>query len=131
MELEETDEQLQAWVADPKWIHFAALIQRPGVGACAETLEHAHYKPGTPANDLFNLRLIPFGGFPWALISIPLEDRPKMERAAAASGLRVANGVPTMIGPEGVTRFPVDNERIFTLENVSGHPVYKNQGGRR
>lgn len=55
-----------------------------------------------------------------------------MERAAAANGLRIANGVPHMVSGDGkgnakVSHFPVENERIFTLENIPGHPVYKNR----
>ena len=121
----ESGVQLQVFLADPQWVHFAAMLVRPGVCECVETLELRHYKPGTPSNDLFHLRLIQWEGMAWGLISIPAEDRPKMERAAAAYGLRVADGVPTCIGPDGASRFPADTPRTFTLENVSGHPVYK------
>lgn len=122
----ESDAALQAFVADPQWVHYVALSQRPGVHDCCATLESTHYDPLTPANDLFQLRMIDWGGLSWLLISIPLADAPFMERAAAAHGLRVANGgVPTMVGPDGMQRFPADNKRVLSLENVSGHPVYK------
>lgn len=129
LEVAQDYDQVQAFVADPKWVHFVGMLMRPGVGGCAETLEHTHYKPGTPANDLFQLHIIKWEDLVWGLISIPIEDRSKMDRAAAANGLRVADGVPTMVNGQGgelkVSRFPVENDRIFTLENVSGHPVYK------
>lgn len=131
MEVSESYDQVRAFVADPKWMHFVGMLMRPGVGGCAETLEHTHYKPGTPANDLFQLHIIKWEDLVWGLISIPIEDRSKMERAAAANGLRIANGVPFMIGPNGPSRFPVENNRIFTLENIKGHLVYKNQGIKR
>lgn len=127
---EETDEQLKVFVTDLKWVHFVAMLQRPGVSACMETLEETHYKPGTDANGLFELRLKNWEGIIGVIVSIPVEDKPKMERAAAANGLRIANGVPHMISGGKVSHFPIENDWIFTLENVPGHPVYKNQGAK-
>lgn len=58
----ETDEEMKVFVADPRWVHFVAMLPRPGVQSCMETLENSHYKPGTDANDLFQLRLKKLGG---------------------------------------------------------------------
>lgn len=124
-----TYEQLQLWVEDPKWVHFVAHIQRPGVQGCMETLENTHYAPGTERNKLFELRMIKWEGLVYALISIPKEEREYMTRAAAANGLRIANGYPTMLSGDGkgnlkVEHFPARSDSVFTLENVPGHPVY-------
>jgi hypothetical protein len=118
------DAELRAVTGDPALVHFAAMLLRLGVRECSQTLEDAHYKPGTPRNDLFQLRLIQWEGLLWALITIPIAEREFMDRAAAANGLRVANGVPTMISRDGIAKFPANGPRVFTLENVSGHPVY-------
>jgi len=119
-----TDEGLRDFCSDPRWLHFACLMMRPGIRECMSTLEFTHYPPGTPRNDLFNIHIVHFADLPWVLISIPREEKEFMERAAAASGMRIAEGIPTLLSPKGVELFPVAGAHIFTLENVKGHPVY-------
>lgn len=114
--LAESDESLQAFVADPQWVHFVGALMREQLGAVFEELEHAHYPPGTPKNDLFHLRLMNWEEMQWAMASIPAQDKHLMEAVCAKHGMRVADGVPTMVGPDGVKRFPADNARVFHLE---------------
>lgn len=123
--VDETDEEMCAFFQRPELIHFVGLAQRPGVVDCITTLEHAHYEPETARNALFTLRYLPWENMPWFIVSIPIEERAYMDRVAAAHGLRIADGVPTLLCSEGTIHFPVSNERVFTLENVPGHPVYK------
>ncbi len=123
-------DDLKAWVAKPEWIHFACVAHRPGLQECMSTLENTHYDPKDKAkNDLFEVRIIHWQALPFVLISIPKDDRPHMERAAAANGLRIADGTPTMIsgdasGHPKVDHFPAQGANVFTLENIAGHPVY-------
>lgn len=124
-----SDAELEAFVADPSRIHYVGMLARPGVYECSQTLEDTHYTPGTPRNDLFGLIIIHWQGLAWGLISIPADEKDFMVRAAAASGLRIANGIPHMIGPEGMSRFPANGPNVFGLENVSGHPVYGKRAG--
>lgn len=123
----ESPTDFQRFFANPGYIHYAGMLQppRPGVSDCIQMLEHTHYKPGTNRNHLFMMRLLDWQDMLWVIISIPIAEKVNMERVAQVNGLRVANGVPTMFAGGDVHHFPVSNDRIFTLENVSGHPVYR------
>lgn len=115
----------------PGLVHFIGMLNppRPGVADCFMTLEHTCYPPDTPKNDDFYLILIRWQEMDWGVVGIPEGDRPYMERAAAACGLRVADGIPFVLSGTGTHKFPVSGPNVFTLENVKGHPVY--QGGVR
>lgn len=122
-------EELQALIDDPAWIHYVGLIGRAGVIDCMMTVEKAHYKPGTDRNKLFLVSIVKFADTHWVVISIPYEERGNMERALAAHGLRMveAGYIPHVIegGTGAIQQFPVKGGRMFVLENVASHPVYK------
>jgi hypothetical protein len=40
--------------------------------------------------------------------------------------MRIADGVPVMLGGVEGKPFPANGENVFTLENAPGHPVYGN-----
>lgn len=122
---EETQEEFDAFFAQPGLVHFAVMAMRPGCAECLQTLEHVYYKPKTRRNKLFSMRFIEWGGLGWFIVSIPAHEREHMEKSAAASGLRIADGVPHMINNEGLSTFPGGSLRMFALENVPGHRVYK------
>lgn len=117
--LAESDEALQAFLADPSRVHFVSMLLRPRVSEAISELEHTHYPPGTPKNDDFHLRMMNWEGMQFVMASIPAKDRGLMQQVVSTHKLRIANGVPTMVGPDGVKRFPADNERVFTLEEES------------
>lgn len=125
---EESYESLKKFVSDPKYIHYVGIINppRPGVRLCALKLEHTYFIPGTPSNDEFLLRVLEWCGVVWIIISIPKNKSSFMEKVAAECGLRIANGIPTLIGGGATDSFPVNNDNVFTLENASGHPIYSN-----
>jgi hypothetical protein len=127
--VDEPDEDLRVFIDDPHFIHYLGMLipPRPGVADCISLLENTYFKPGTTRNDLFVMRIIEWEELTWVMVSIPISDKGLMEKAAQVSGLRVADGVPTMLQGGGVSHFPVSNERVFTLENCSGHPVYQNR----
>lgn len=124
----ESDEELQKFADDPKFIHFAGIINppKPGVQACITELEYTYYIPGTPKNDDFFLRIINWSGMHWVLVSIPISERHLMEKVASENGLRIVDGVPSMFSGSNMEQFPINNERVFTLENKKGHPIYYN-----
>jgi hypothetical protein len=123
--VEETREESEHFFADPSNTHYVALPQRPGVQDCVTTLEQVHYPVDSPRNDLFHFRYLVWEDLQWFIISIPATDRAIMERVTLAHGLRIADGVPTMLSFNGVKRFPIDQENVFTLENIPSHPVYQ------
>ena len=64
-------------------------------------------------------------------MSIPMKDKVLAERIAQECGLRLADGIPSVIDgtdPKGVKFFPVtDSERIMTLEYIeTTHIGYTN-----
>lgn len=122
----ESDENLQKFVGDPQLIHYAGMLNppRPGVQDCFQMLEFTHFKPGTSRNEFYHLRVFEWEGILWGVVSIPIVEKHLMESVAQANRLRVANGIPTMLSGKEMTQFPISNERVFTLENISGHPVY-------
>ncbi len=126
----ESPPDYQRFFASPGFIHYTGMLNppRPGVEDCIQMLEQSYYKPGTDRNHLFIMRVLEWQDMLWVIVSIPIGEKAHMERVAQVNGLRVANGVPTMLSGDGVHRFPVSNDRVFTLENISGHPVYTNQG---
>ena len=123
-----TDEEVQKFAKNEKFIHFAGMIMpaRPGVRLFAVKLEYFHFEPGTPKNDEFILHVINWQGTSWAVTSIPKEYMELARNIAAEVGLRIADGVPHLMIVGQVCKFPMDSESVFTLENVPGHAVYKN-----
>jgi len=124
--IQESDEDLQEFLNDESYIHYVAMATRPGVCECITRLEWLHYRPGTSRNDLFLLRIFEWHSLHWVGVSIPIEEKGFMEKIANESGLKVSDGIPTMISDGEVSVFPMCNERVFSLTNTSGHPVYKN-----
>lgn len=127
--VEESNEDFQMFLNDPFFVHYVGMINppRPGVVECIELLGHTHFAADTPRNDLFHLRVAGWMGMTWAIVSIPIEDKALMEKAAEESGLRAVQGIPVILEGKEVYRFPAANERCFTLENMPGHPVYRKQ----
>lgn len=104
---------------------------RIGVGLFGSLLEYRHYPPRTLKNDWFQLVLVNWEHMIWGIMSIPIKDKVLAEEIAKECGLRLADGIPSVIDPtesEGAKFFPVtDSERILTLEYIeSTHIAYTN-----
>lgn len=125
----ESEEELQKFIEDPYFVHYVGMLLplRPGVADCFELLERSHFKPGTPRNDLFHMRILKWMDIMWGMVSIPVGDKGLMEKAAFVNGLKPAIGVPLVLDGEKEHRFPAANERVFTLQNTPGHPVYRSR----
>jgi hypothetical protein len=123
--VEESEADLQAFFKEPGRVHFVMMALRAGVMDCVQTLEHTHYEPRTPRNDFFVLRYLRWHDLDWLIVSIPEDEKKLMEGAAAANGLKIVSGVPTMIDSSDMSQFPVRGPNVLTVENVPGHPVYK------
>jgi len=62
----------------------------------------------------------------WMLASIPKEKKHLMDEVAAQCGIRAVEGIPTLHTRGGMRIFPAQGPHVYTLENTSGHPVYRN-----
>lgn len=125
---QESGSELMAFVSDPYFVHYIGMLipLRPGVDKCFQQLEFSHFKPGTNRNDLYHMRIIEWMEITWGIISIPVGDKKLMEEVAGACGLQAVHAIPHVLSTQGISRFPFCNSNTFTLENVSGHPVYQN-----
>lgn len=124
----ENNNQFQEFMKNDYFIHYVGMLNppRPGVSECGSLLEFTYFKPGTPRNELFIMRIVFWADIVWSIVSIPIKEKNLMEKIVDQCGLRIANGIPTMFADGKIQKFPADNERIFTLENKSGHLVYRN-----
>lgn len=120
-----TIQEIKKQLSNPDLITYVAMSERPGVSLFSVLLEHTFYKPGTSDNEKFIMHLIKWERILWFVITIPAIEKNRAEVVAKKSGIRIADGVPSMITSKGVAQFPLDMKNVFTLENEPGHPMYK------
>lgn len=113
------NEELMAFVAERKQMEFLiALVMRPGIYLFSAVIEMQLYTPNTPKNDSFEMLNVGWGDHDWAVFGVPARDRGHIEHVATMLGLRIADGVPMIMGGSDKPEFfPMHNERCFTLEN--------------
>ena len=154
-----TASELKVLAERPDLFHVISHIPRPGATWFAMKLEFDHFPPRTAVNDEFDIRVTRFpdveGGHLWSIISIPLVKKGRAVSVAAVTGMRLANGVPTAFGVgnfHGVPAmglgsmrpqnrhtapgpvfavFPMDNDRVWSLENDKHSLVYGGQVGQK
>lgn len=122
-------ENLQRMADDPTKFHVISQMHRPGVRLFACKLEYTYYPPRSGKNYKFEMSLLKWPeDFPmlWAIMTVPIEDRPYVEEIAAQCGLKLANGIPLVLGGGKEQWFPMKSDRVWSLENTPDHPVYSN-----
>jgi hypothetical protein len=116
-----TDEEWEALLADPCWVHYAAIISppRPGVWECLTLLEYDHFPPGTPMNQEYILAVCEWDETAWAIVSIPLEKKQNMEDLARYCRLQLLRCIPYII--DSTVRHPFRNQNMemYLLENMT------------
>lgn len=119
------------WFKDKSMIHYICQMDppRPGIQIFCAILEYKYFPPQTEKNKDFIFQIIKWGveeiKMLYAIASIPVEKKAYAEAVAKVTGMRIANGVPTLLDHKGQHRFPVDVPNAFTIENEPGHPIYK------
>jgi hypothetical protein len=121
-----TPAQVRAIGANPDVLPIAAPVMLAGFTTFSRQLEGHFFKPGTPANDLFQLHLIQGEEhslpFPFWVITIPRSDRDKAQWAAARAALIVEEGtIPLALQSIGVTSFPMVNA-VFLVNQIHTIP---------
>jgi len=126
-----TEEELRRFSNDERFVHFVGMAtpRRPGVMLFAIKLEFWYFPPDTEKNDDFVLHRIEWQSMLWMVVSIPRQYMDLAKKIAAESGLRIVDGIPTIITPEGTQPFPMGSDNVFALENVPGHAVYGHEFG--
>jgi len=123
-------ETLKDLVFSGRWLAIAAGYDRPGTLNYTTTLEHKYYKPNTQRNTLFKLFCCLFDDMLFAVVLIPWNERALAHKHARKCGMRIADGIPTVLSmgdgdKVDVLQFPTgDHPHIFTLENRPGAPVH-------
>lgn len=120
-----------AHIADDKSrLFIVTMMTRPGAGVFLVDLEYHHYPPGSPKNHDFQMIVSVWSDMEWATIHVPIEHKELVEEVAKRNGMRLADGVPTLLGNGAPEVFPVNGDNVFTLENVADSPVYKGGGDK-
>jgi hypothetical protein len=119
-----TNAELAKLAEDPTLIFYAGMINRPGVSLFGVMLEYIYSPPQTDANNKFQLFLINWQRLIWAVYSIPKDEFKNAEFVSEKTGLRIANGVPTMLHDGKVDQFPMNAKSVFGLENKPGSLIY-------
>ncbi len=124
----ESPEEMAKFLADPHFIHYVLMVhpERPGSVDWMQTLEHLHFTPLTPRNDLLHVRVFEWGQIVWSIVSIPFKERAKAEDLLVRYGLRAADGVPVMLTGGGAHVFPWSSPQMFTIERRAD-PLEKRQ----
>jgi hypothetical protein len=112
---------------DDEYLFVFSMSIRPGALRFMHELEHTFFPPGTELNMKYSLIYVNWSQMMWIGVRIPLEMRTCADVTARRTGMRVANGVPTMIGGGGIIQFPLNGPHVYTLENESGSKVYDGQ----
>lgn len=122
----ETDEEFERFLQDPSWTHAIGLIMppSPGIQECITWVEYTHYKPGTPRNDLFHIRLLYWQHGTWVIASLPTREFGLICDAADQLCLRLLAGVPVYTSSSGKYRFPFDGPQVYTFDFRPDHPVH-------
>ena len=125
-----TPEGMQELIADSHSMCVYAMAMRPGVRYFMHHVEYTHFPPETPANDAYTFGMLKWQEMQWHLFIVPLTFRAAIEASAKIAKVRL---VPddfsvTVLSSEGMERFPIRGDNIFSVENESGSEVYGGLG---
>lgn len=114
---------------DTSKLHLILDISRIGGTLFGVKMEYTYFPPRSGLNHLFEMAILKWPkdfSMMWSIMSFPIEFKPQAEAIAEECGLRLADGVPNMIGGNEVQVFPLNGETVFTLENIRNHQIYQN-----
>jgi hypothetical protein len=144
--IRDTDDFIR-FVTEPSGrIHLVMLTTRPGVMALLGAIEWTWFPPGGPRAAQIGVCGLEWEGLAWVIASLPKAKLADVCRMARRLGMRIANGVPTILVPASpgepeshqfpgfaARYFPgaarpdgSDNMAVHTVENDKDSPVYRN-----
>ena len=122
------------WFEDKSNIHFIIMMNppRPGGLLFSTVLEYKFYPPRTRKNEEFIFHIIRWESMVYAVVSIPMKDKHIAEAVCKKTGMRIADGIPTLLigGEKKAKQFPIRGENAFSIENEPDHPMYKSVAHR-
>lgn len=125
-----TTADLEKLAENPKLFHVVTMLERPGAAYYFNFLEYNYFPPATSLNEEFEYRIFNWNGLRWGIGTFPIEKKQVAYETAEKTDMRLADGVPILIGPNGNNTFPLSSDRVFCLENAAGSSLYQ-EGGRQ
>lgn len=151
-----TLEQMADFLRRQDLAHLAFTSERPGAVAFITCCEWYWYTPDTPRNRFFHLNVMTWEAMVWAVASFPAARLPAARKLASQLGMRLADGVPTLLIAARAASVTVsarpsraaelraagmeprffpgaaladgrDNRAAWHIENDRGSPVYLNR----
>lgn len=114
-------------------IHLVSMADRPGTMIMSAMIEWTWFVPGSSTAHRFELRRVVWEDIPFLVMTFPRKKFPAIRSLAKRLGMRVADGVPTLLDHNGTSHFPggrlpnyQPNCAMYSLENDSGSPIYQN-----
>src|ERR1700719_946525 len=102
-------------------IHLVTMTTRPGAIALVSSIECFWFSPKKNLNHLFNITMLEWEGIHWSVVSIPKYKLQPVKKLAKQLGMRIADGVPTMIKAGSISTFPggivngLSNRDMYTI----------------
>ena len=137
---------------DSTKLHVVSMMMRTGAEFFYNHLEYTYFPPMTPENDEYDYLMFKWHSLIWVICSIPIEKKPFAEASANEAKMRLADGIPIMVGPapvaavaalrpekadeelsEMVDWFPLNSPTTFALENTKEGDisVYEGKGAQQ
>jgi hypothetical protein len=138
------DGELERLSQDVAKFHVISQHTRAGAEFFFHYLEHTYFPPDTEEGKSYEFRICRWDApFLWTVATIPLIEKEVAYESAKAAHMRLADGIPFMCGPviaatrpdkltlDGITWFPLNCDRAFTLENEHDSVSYEGRGGQQ
>lgn len=104
------------------YIYLVLGMFRPQSLTFLTRLEHEHFPPGSPLNDKFTVHMAYYGGNPYSIIGVPMENLKLCRILAESLELQLINGLPLWCSEskgETVNHFPISHspDLTWTVQN--------------
>lgn len=105
-------------INDPNKFYVVARHDRWGASAFCAEIEFKHFHPSNKVlNDQLDMKFVPFGGAINFVVGVPKKYEETVKKIARIMGMKVCDGVPTLIENGKKTFFPLNGNNVWTLEN--------------
>jgi hypothetical protein len=110
---------------------LVSMADRVGVHRFLVSLEHTLFSPKIKPSDDFELYMVHWEELVWIVVVIPIKFMMNVELIATNTGMRIADGIPHLISSKGIVKFPLEHNRVYTIENTKDSMVYLPGGEER
>lgn len=118
----ETADEVKRVSSDPGKMHVVTTIQRPGATEWSFAVEQRMYSPLDSAkNEQFSTRFLRWCDLIWVIVSVPRSDETALRAMTGEMEMKLVDGVPHVLGSEGIQVFPVTGPNVYSLEGYGGH----------